>query len=129
MLYWANEVVTRIGLGEAVVVILALLLLGVYLVWNRLKRPPSWFFRLGVGIPLFVSVASASKGWREFRKINYYLQRADAMNDAQRNLFLTEAIRGVIRILLVGLLCSLMLQWVVGQRRSIPPRAIARDES
>ena len=115
MWYLANEVVSRLGLQETVILIVATLLIVVYLLQMWRKRPYGILVRLSVWVPTLMALNAVRSGWYSTRELYSYLQQAGAINEAQRQLMFDQAIRGGIRTIVLGLVCSAIL-WHIGTR-------------
>ena len=117
MWYLANEIVSRLGLQETVILIVATLLIAVYLLHVWRKRPIGLLLRLSVWVPLLMAMNAVRDGWHGTRELYSYLQQTGAINEVQRQLMFDRAIRGGIQTFVLGLVCSGILWHIVRRRQ------------
>lgn len=111
MFYIANDIVTRLGLEESLTLVLTLTVAGVYVVasmvgWTLGKTALKWIYLL----PAFAAFLLAVRSYRQQTHIWHLLEQADAISKPQLTLFSNMAVNGIARLLVVGLVLTLLLQ-------------------
>ena len=107
MYFWANEIVSRIGISKSATLILAIAICAVHLVIPRRRRPA--ILRWSVWIPLLFSLYAVYGGLAEARETYFYLHQRDAITAPQREVLFSEARKNAFQQFSLGVGCSVAL--------------------
>lgn len=113
MYFLANEIVSRVGLEETVVLLFGVMLFGIFLVWTRFAPAPGPVWRMGVLIPLMVAILFIIFGWGEGTETIALLQESEALSSLQEELLYREMIAGSLRTIGMGVVTTAVLSWLV----------------
>lgn len=119
LLYW---IVASLGLETSIVLFCFAVVWSVYFVLCRLEKPAQGVWRLGLAVPLALSLILMISTWRGKLQFCEMMIQAQAFNEEQAQLFLQSAQNAALNLTAVGIAGTIVLLVTVGRTTKKRPR-------